>query len=72
MCTSQGRATPATVCDHVARHNGDPVIFWHGPFQSLCATHHDVTKQREEKRGFVVGSDIHGRPTDPSHPWNRK
>ena len=38
--------------------------------QSLCSTHHYVTEQREEDRGFIVGNDCDGRPTDPSHPWN--
>lgn len=51
----------ATVCHQVGRHNGDPVKFWSGPFQSLCSTHHDVAEQREEDRGFIVGNDSDGR-----------
>lgn len=51
MCSEQGRVTAATVCDH--RDNEakkDPARFFDGPFDSLCAPHHDSTKQREEKR----------------------
>ena len=32
---------------------------------------HDALIQREEARGYKVGSDIDGRPVDPKHPWNR-
>lgn len=49
MCESAGRLTAATVCDHVERHGGDPVRFWTGPFQSLCASCHSSEKQREER-----------------------
>ena len=71
MCARQGRVTAATVCDHVERHNGDPVKFWSGPFQSLCKPHHDRDKQQVEHRGYSseVGAD--GYPIDPNHPANR-
>jgi hypothetical protein len=36
------------VRDHIERHGGDPVRFWHGPFQSLCAPCHSSEKQRQE------------------------
>jgi 5-methylcytosine-specific restriction protein A len=58
MC--KPRATPATVCDHVERHRGDPVKFWAGPFQSLCKPCHDRDKQTIERGGVVkvpVGND---------------
>lgn len=70
-CRQQGRRTPATVCDHVERHNGNPDKFWNGPFQSLCKTHHDATKQAEEHRGFSTASGLDGWPIDPRHPANR-
>lgn len=58
MCQAEGRVTAASVADHVEQHRGDPVRFWQGALQSLCAPHHDSTKQREE-RGLVqaVGED---------------
>lgn len=70
-CLKGGRVTPATVCDHVEMHDGDPAKFWAGPFQSLCAHHHNSDKQGEESRGYSdeVGTD--GLPTDPRHPFNR-
>ncbi len=49
MC--KPRITPATVCDHTEPHRGDEEKFWSGPFQSLCATHHNSDKQRIEKGG---------------------
>lgn len=71
MCEGQGKITPATVCDHVTPHRGDPEKFWSGPFQSLCKPCHDSAKQSEEARGYVKGCDAGGRPRDPEHPWNR-
>lgn len=47
-CDEVGVITPATICDHVEPHRGDPVKFWAGPFQSLCKPCHDTVKQREE------------------------
>lgn len=71
-CAARGLKVSATICDHVERHRGGPVRFWAGPFQSLCKPCHDGPKQREERRGYAVGNDATGRPTDPRHPWNRK
>lgn len=48
-CEREGRATPATVVDHIQAHEGDMVLFWDSTnWQSLCATHHSRDKQREE------------------------
>jgi hypothetical protein len=75
ICAKAGRVTVATVCDHIERHNGDPVKFWNGPFQSLCDGPpwwcHRSTKQQLEVRGYSseVGPD--GYPIDPNHPANR-
>ncbi len=59
MCQAEGRTTAANVVDHVEPHKGDRERFFSGPFQSLCATHHNATKQREEHRGpsRVIGLD---------------
>lgn len=41
--------TPATVVDHIDRHEGDTAVFWdQSRWQSLCAHHHSSTKQRIE------------------------
>jgi 5-methylcytosine-specific restriction endonuclease McrA len=48
MCRDEGVATTATVCDHVEPHDDDEAKFWAGPFQSLCETHHNREKQRDE------------------------
>lgn len=53
ICFAAGRVTPATVCDHIEPHRGDPVKFWNGPFQSLCDQApwrcHSSVKQMEER-----------------------
>lgn len=73
MCETAGRVTPATVCDHVdPKSKATEEGFFQGPFESLCKTHHDSTKQREEKRGHVIGCDESGAPLDPQHPWNKR
>lgn len=71
MCAKIGRITPATVCDHIEPHKGDWLKFARGPFQSLCAEHHNSTKQQQETRGYSrdVGND--GLPLDQNHPFNR-
>jgi 5-methylcytosine-specific restriction protein A len=71
MCREAGRIVAATVVDHKQPHKGDPELFWDGNnLQSLCRDHHDVSKQRDEVRGFIAGSDMSGQPIDPGHHWN--
>ena len=65
------RITAANVCDHVDKDSkATEEGFFAGPFQSLCKTHHDSTRQREERRGHGIGSDASGMPLDPNHHWN--
>lgn len=41
----------ADTVDHITPHKGDPVLFWDAfNWQSLCAHHHNSTKQRRERR----------------------
>jgi len=70
MCLETGRPTKATVCDHVHRHGGDTQKFWAGPFQSLCAAHHDKYKQQQENRGYSTEIGADGLPLDPAHPFH--
>ena len=52
-CERNNRVTVATVVDHITPHKGDQAIFWdEGQWQSLCASCHSSTKQREEKQQF--------------------
>lgn len=48
-CMKAGKVEAATVCDHITPHRGDPVMFWAGPFQSLCQSCHSSDKQRQER-----------------------
>ena len=81
-CLAEGRVTAATVVDHVMAHGGDPVLFWdEGNWQGLCKRCHDSKTARdgrwrrqswgEQRYRRRHGCDIHGRPVDPEHPWNR-
>lgn len=64
-CQQQGRLVPASVVDHSTPHRGDPEIFWNvALWVPLCETHHNASKQREEKRGHAIGCDVHGNPND--------
>lgn len=49
MCGRLEGDTSQLVCDHIERHGGNAVQFWAGPFQTLCKTCHDGTKQRVER-----------------------
>ncbi|MEI5679553.1 MULTISPECIES: hypothetical protein [unclassified Mesorhizobium] len=62
----------AAVVNHKTPHKGDESLFFClENTESVCKTDHDALIQKEEARGYAIGSDIHGRPVDPDHPWNR-
>lgn len=52
MCKKLETATSLLVCDHVEQHHGDEAAFWSGPFQTLCKTCHDSTKQKQERQAW--------------------
>lgn len=69
MCRKEGHTTAATIVDHIKKHNGNWDLFAdYDNTQSLCKTHHDSTKQSEERRGYSrkIGTD--GWPEDERHP----
>lgn len=71
FCKEQGKVTAATVVDHITPHKGDSSLFWDSSnWQPLCKTHHDSTKQRQEKTGNVVGCTVDGLPLDRGHHWH--
>jgi 5-methylcytosine-specific restriction protein A len=71
MCREAGRIEAATVVDHKQPHKGKPELFWdRHNLQSLCKAHHDVSKQRDEVRGYIGGATVAGLPLDPAHHWN--
>lgn len=72
MCLEDGHTTPATICNHVDKSAKATVEgFYAGPFNSLCAAHHDSTQQSDERTGRIKGCDESGWPRDPRHAWNR-
>ncbi len=72
FCLKDGIVTPATVADHITPHKGDYNSFWYGKLQSLCAAHHNATKQMLEKRGYVTDIGVDGFPTDRKHPFYQR
>src|SRR5262249_27959446 len=86
MCLNRGRITAATVVDHVEPHRDDPVRFWTGKVQSLCASCHSGPKASIEKRGMTRASgqtdgrqtpgirctDVRGRASDKVDGFERK
>lgn len=72
MCKAIGYITPAEVVDHIEPHRGKHSKFYdESNLQSLCKQCHDRHKQRQEKRGVLVGNDLNGIPLDPSHHWKK-
>jgi 5-methylcytosine-specific restriction endonuclease McrA len=62
----------AAVVNHKKPHKGDEVLFFDlDNTEAVCKSCHDALIQKEEARGYTIGSDINGRPVDPQHPWNR-
>ncbi len=62
----------AAVAHHKVKHRGDPKLFFDlSNVETVCKSDHDKLIQKEEARGYVIGSGIDGRPVDPLHPWNR-
>ena len=69
FCREEGRVTPATVCDHIYPKTKEADEgFFAGPFQSLCAFHHDSTKARLEAGRPVVRIGEDGWPVDDGRP----
>ena len=62
----------SAVVDHIKPHRGDPALFWdENNLQAMSKGYHDRLKQSEERRGYLKGSSMDGRPISADHPWNR-
>lgn len=72
FCEAAGRATLATVVHHEQPHKGDETLFFdEDNWAALCKPCHDGAAVELENTGRLRGCDIHGRPLDPAHKWNR-
>ena len=73
MHKERGQVVEATVVDHKVPHRGDLKLFWDRKnWQPLCATCHDVHKQRLENSGHVSGCGLDGLPLDSNHHWRQR
>jgi hypothetical protein len=71
LCARVGKVERASVADHVEKHFGDPIKFWHGKLQSLCRNCHERHKKFFESRGYYRDVDpATGWPKDERHPAN--
>ena len=62
-CLRQDVVTPATVVHHGdGGHKGDIEKFWDGPFESLCAPHHDRDGKIEDHGKTVIAFGPDGWP----------
>src|SRR5689334_2137236 len=61
-CESEGLVVAATVVHHVHAHKGDWDLFINGPFESLCAHHHNQEAQAEEARDRDGGGGVKSLP----------
>lgn len=64
-CETQGRLTPAEICDHIMPHEGDPDRFWPPDgvaaadfFAPCCKACHDGPKQEAERHARRTGRSL--------------
>lgn len=70
LCVMCDRPQSATIVDHIKPHKGDETLFFDPDnLQALCPTHHNSTKQRQERRGYEQGCDASGVPLDAGSHW---
>src|SRR5262245_39493907 len=70
-CLERAIVTPATICDQVEPHTGDPNQFWLGTFMSLCKGFHNSTKRFVELHGFRLMASMAGRSIQIIRPIER-
>lgn len=71
LVTTNRHHPQAAVVNHKVPHKGDPALFFDlSNCESACKSCHDALIQREEVRGYSIGSRLDGQPVDPLHPWN--
>jgi 5-methylcytosine-specific restriction enzyme A len=68
-CQDEGEINLATLVDHIEPHRGDEALFWdESNWQPLCARHHAIKTQAEERAslgrgpGGAVESSERSRP----------
>lgn len=61
-CLAMDIVEEATVVHHRTAHKGDEALFWSGPFESLCASHHNRDGQLEDHGKVVVTFGADGWP----------
>jgi 5-methylcytosine-specific restriction endonuclease McrA len=72
MCLEARVRRRANIVDHIKPHHGKRELFFDPRnLQTLCPTHHNRFKRREEHGRILSGCDADGIPTNPKHPWRR-
>ena len=71
VVTGQRSHPRAANVNHKVPHKGSDELFFDvSNTETVCQRCHSGLIQREEARGWTIGSDVNGRPIDPKHPWN--
>ena len=71
-CADIGQITPATIVDHIEPHKGNEALMFNADnLQSLCKQCHDKVKATVERKGYLIGCDINGIPSDSNSHWNK-
>lgn len=72
IADGDGKDPRSAVVNHKRPHRGNLKLFFDlNNLETVCKQDHDALIRREEARGHMIGNDINGRPTDPSHAWNQ-
>ena len=70
-CKELGYIRKAEHVDHIEPVKKRPdLAFTESNLRSLCAPCHNGVKQREERSGQRIGTDVDGQPIDTGHPWH--
>jgi 5-methylcytosine-specific restriction protein A len=77
LCVLKGKREQcrviATEVDHITPHRGERRLFFDRQnLQAMCRSCHAQKTAREVLGKPGKGTDEHGMPVDPDHPWNQE
>ena len=71
-CKAIGIINKASIVDHIKPHKGDEALMFDANnLASLCKPCHDKTKAILERKGYLIGCDVSGVPSDSNSHWNK-
>lgn len=71
-CKDIGIINKASIVDHINPHKGNEALMFDADnLQSLCKPCHDKVKATVERKGYLIGCDVNGIPSDSNSHWNK-